>query len=286
VTAAPAPPGPCPYHAQVTKPAAPALAGAPASNKGDLLSRVSIGRISEVIVEQVRLLIRQGQLAAGDRLPSERELCERFGVSRVTVREALRVLEANGLVEIRVGARGGAFVTVPSSRRVGEGISDLITLASLTGTEVTEARMVFELGIVPLVCQRATQEDIADLYEICDRSAAALQDDEYPLTLSAEWHTRYARAAHNRAVLMLVESLHGPMLMSLESARAIAPMHGRRGVDEHRAVVDAIAVGDEATATRVMDKHLRRTAKRLAGPAPVPAQDAAAGPASAALGAG
>ena len=234
------------------------------AGKGDLLTRVSIGRISEVIVEQVRLLIRQGQLAAGDRLPSERELCERFGVSRVTVREALRVLEANGLVEIRVGARGGAFVTAPSSRLVGEGISDLITLASLTAVEVTESRMVFELGIVPLVCERATKADIDALYEICDRSAAALEGDDYPLELSAEWHTRYAQAAHNRAVAMLVESLHGPLIMSLERARQAAPLHGRRGVEEHRALVDAIAKKSVRKASELMSTHLNRTAERLA----------------------
>lgn len=232
--------------------------------KGDLLTRVSIGRISEVIVEQVRVLIRQGQLSAGDRLPSERELCERFGVSRVTVREALRVLEANGLIEIRVGARGGAFVTAPSSRLVGEGISDLITLATLTAMEVTEARMVFELGIVPLVCERATKDDIAALYEICDRSSAALEDDEYPLELSAEWHTRYAQSAHNRAGAMLVESLHGPLIMSLERAREAAPLHGRRGVEEHRALVDAIAKRSVRRATELMSIHLARTADRLA----------------------
>ena len=233
------------------------------AGKGDLLTRVSIGRISEVIVDQVRLLIRQGQLAAGDRLPSERELCERFGVSRVTVREALRVLEANGLVEIRVGARGGAFVTAPSSRLVGEGISDLITLSSLTAVEVTESRMVFELGIVPLVCDRATKADIDALHEICDRSAAALEGDEYPLELSAEWHTRYAQAAHNRAVAMLVESLHGPLLMSLERARQAAPLHGRRGVEEHRALVNAIAKKNVQKATELMSTHLNRTAERL-----------------------
>ena len=234
------------------------------SGKGNLLTPVAMGRISEVIVDQIRLLIRQGQLSAGDRLPSERELCERFGVSRVTVREALRVLEANGLVEIRVGARGGAFVTAPSSRLVGEGISDLITLASLTAVEVTEARFVFERGIVPLVCERATQDDIAALYEICDRSSAALEGDEYPLELSAEWHTRYAQSAHNRAVAMLVESLHGPLLRSLERAREAVPAHGRGGVDEHRALVDAIAARDVERASDLMSTHLERTAQRLA----------------------
>jgi DNA-binding FadR family transcriptional regulator len=254
------------YDARVTTPenASPAASTLVGGGKGDLLSRVSIGRISEVIVEQVRLLIRQGQLQAGDRLPSERELCERFGVSRVTVREALRVLEANGLVEIRVGARGGAFVTAPSSRLVGEGIADLISLATLTAGEVTEARQVFELGIVGLVCERATEEDIAALYEICDRSSAALEGDDYPLELSAEWHSRYAQSAHNRAVAMLVASLHGPLLMSLEKAREAAPLHGRRGVEEHRSLVDAIAARDTERAKTLMSEHLHRTAERIA----------------------
>ncbi|MDK3255400.1 FadR/GntR family transcriptional regulator [Blastococcus capsensis] len=237
--------------------------GSSAADKGDLLSRVSVGRISEVIVDQIRVLIRQGQLTAGDRLPSERELCERFGVSRVTVREALRVLEANGLVEIRVGARGGAFVTAPSSRLVGAGIADLISLATLTAVEVTEARMVFELGVVALVCERATAEDIAALREICDRSSAALEGDEYPLELSAEWHTRFAVATHNRAVAMLVESLHDPLVHSLERAREAAPLHGRQGVEEHRALVDAIADRDIEAATTLMRTHLMRTAERV-----------------------
>jgi GntR family transcriptional repressor for pyruvate dehydrogenase complex len=239
--------------------------GGTAPNKGDLLSRVSVGRISEVIVDQIRLLIRSGQLTAGDRLPSERELCERFGVSRVTVREALRVLEANGLVDIRVGARGGAFVTAPSSRMVGEGIADLISLSSLSALEVTEARMIFELGLVPLACERATEEDIAALYEICDRSSAALESDDYPLTLSAEWHSRFARCAHNRAIALLAESLHDPMIRSLQEARSTAPTHGRRGVEEHRALVDALAERNVERATELMRVHLTRTASRVSG---------------------
>src|SRR5512133_3526863 len=73
----------------------------------DLYKAVSSNRMSEAIVEQIRGLIRSEQLRPGDRLPSERDLGERMGVSRVTIREAMRVLEAGGLIEIRVGARGG-----------------------------------------------------------------------------------------------------------------------------------------------------------------------------------
>jgi DNA-binding FadR family transcriptional regulator len=234
------------------------------SPDSDLFSPVSLGRVSQVIVDQVRVLMHEGRLKPGDRLPSERDLCERFGVSRVTVREALRVLEASGLVEIRVGARGGAFVTTPSSARVGEGLADLLKLSPLTASEVTEARMVFELGIVPIVVERATADDIAALKEICARQQAALKDDSYSMTLSAEFHVRIAACTHNAAIEMLVQSFHGPLLMSLREAQIAAPLMGHRGNKEHRGIVEAIERRDVSAASTIMRVHLQRTANRVA----------------------
>src|ERR1700753_1104716 len=176
----------------------------PAPAEPGLFSKASVGRISEIIVEQIRLLMRQGQLRPGDRLPPERDLCERFGVSRVTVREALRMLESSGLVEIRVGARGGAFVTAPSSDRVGEGLTDLLSLSVITTTDITEIRMVLETGIVPLVCERDTEEDLAGRDAICQQAEAALAAGESPVDLSMEFHLRVAQATHNPAIAMRV----------------------------------------------------------------------------------
>jgi GntR family transcriptional repressor for pyruvate dehydrogenase complex len=230
----------------------------------EMFSPVSLGRVSQVIVDQIRVLIHEGKLKPGDRLPSERELCSKFGVSRVTVREALRVLEAGGLVDIRVGAHGGAFVTTPSNTRLGEGLADLLRLSPLTAAEVTEARMVFELGIVGMVVERATKEDIAALREICARQKAAIKDDSYSMSLSAEFHTRVAACTHNAAIEMLVESFHGPLLMSLKEAKIRAPLMGRKGVTEHVRFVDAVEDGNEHIATDLMRAHLQRTADRVA----------------------
>src|SRR6266702_1853817 len=184
-----------------------------------LFNRINPGRISGIIVDQIRLLMRQGQLQPGDRLPAEREPCEHFGVSRVTVREALRVLEANGLVEIRVGARGGAFVRSPSKERVGEGILDYLTMSSVTSGNVTELRMVLELGIIPLVCERAIE--------------------------------------------LLLPSLQGPLLKSLEEAQQVAPEMGRRGTQEHLAFVEAVRDRKVDEAVEIMRDHLERTAARV-----------------------
>ncbi|MER6975551.1 FadR/GntR family transcriptional regulator [Streptomyces carpinensis] len=228
-----------------------------------MFSRVNVDRVSQAIVDQIKLLIRDGRLQPGDRLPSERELRERFGVSRVTVREALRVLEASGLVTVRVGAHGGAFLTTPSPERLGEGLADLLSLAPLTAANVTEARMIVELGILPLVVDRATEEDVAALLEMVEEGAQALREDRYEMGMSAAFHIRVAACTHNPAIEMLVQSFHGPMLMSLEQARAAAPLMGRRGTDEHRKLAQAIAKRDLEAATSVMRTHINRTARRV-----------------------
>ena len=234
-----------------------------AANDADLFSAVTVGRVSEVIVEQIRQLIRQGRLRAGDRLPSERDLCERFGVSRVTVREALRVLEAGGLIDVRVGARGGAFVTSPSRDRLGAGLADLLQLSALTAAEVTEARMVFELGIVSLVVERATEEDLAALEELCQQQLAALEQGNYTMEMSAHFHVRVAACTHNAAIEMLVQSFHGPLLMSLKEAQMAEPLMGHRGAQEHLDFVTALRQRDVSGARDIMRTHVERTASRV-----------------------
>lgn len=242
----------------------PGTAGGTAPENAALFSAVSVGRVSQVIVDQIRTLIRQGRLNPGDRLPSERHLCERFGVSRVTVREALRVLEAGGLIEVRVGARGGAFVSQPTRAQLGEGFANLLQLSPLTAAEVTEARMVFELGIVPLVVERATEEDLQALERLCEEQQQALAANRYTMEMSAEFHVRVAACTHNAAVEMFVESFHGPLLMSLKEAQTAAPLMGHRGTKEHREFVQAVRRRDVAAAEQIMRTHVERTASRVA----------------------
>src|ERR671922_3012505 len=130
---------------------------------------VAVTRASSAIADQVRTAIVSGKLKQGERLPPERELAERFAVSRVTVRDALRALEAMGLVEIRVGARGGAFVTVPSGSVMGQTMSDMLMMQALSPEDIVEARLVVELGTVTLACARATDDDLAALRDLADR---------------------------------------------------------------------------------------------------------------------
>jgi DNA-binding GntR family transcriptional regulator len=119
---------------------------------------------------------------------------------------------------------------------------------------------VVELGVIPLVCERATAEELDELLALCDQAEAAREAGTYTVTMSFDFHLRVAAAAHNPAIVMLMRSFRGPVLMSLREAHH----EGRQGVDEHRAFVDAVRARDAARAQRIMSDHLERTAQRVA----------------------
>jgi DNA-binding FadR family transcriptional regulator len=224
---------------------------------GAMFAPVAVARASSAIAEQIRGAMVSGRLKAGDRLSPERELAEQFGVSRVTVRDALRSLEAMGLIEVKVGARGGAFVTAPNGSKVAQTMSDMMLMAATTPEDIVEARLIVELGTVSLACARATDDDLAALRELSDRAEAALAAGTYTRDLSWDFHALLARAAHNGAVDGLTQSFRSSLSMH--------PMRVREGnrayertVAEHRAILDALVRRDGTSARREMAEHLLR----------------------------
>lgn len=228
------------------------------SSVSSFLTPVHGGRMSGEIVGQVIELIRSGRIEPGDRLPPERELATTFGVSRVTVRDALRVLEVMGLVDIRVGSAGGAYVTMPSTTVIGEGLANLLMMRSFEPEQIAEARLVLELGVLDLVASRITEDDITELRELCAISRAKLEAGEYDTAQSLQFHSRLAHAAHNPAIGMLSESFSGPLSMAAVRAKDVRPDGHRRTVEEHEGIVEALASGDHAGARRILVTHLLR----------------------------
>jgi GntR family transcriptional regulator, transcriptional repressor for pyruvate dehydrogenase complex len=222
-----------------------------------IFAPVSVARASSAIAEQIRTAILTGRLKAGDRLSPERELAEQFGVSRVTVRDALRSLEAMGLIQVKVGARGGAFVTAPTGSKVAQTMSDMIVMSATTPEDIVEARLIVELGTVTLACARATDEDLAQLRELCERGREALAAGNYSRELSWDFHARLAQAAHNGAV--------GGLTQSFRSSLSMHPLRVREGpraheltVEEHMRIVEALERRDGGAARREMADHLLR----------------------------
>jgi GntR family transcriptional repressor for pyruvate dehydrogenase complex len=222
-----------------------------------MFAPVSVARASSAIADQIRAAIIGGQLKEGERLPPERTLAEQFEVSRVTVRDALRALEAMGLIRVRVGARGGAFVTAPTGSVIGQTMSDMMMMSAVTPEDVVEARLIVELGTVTMACVRATDEDLALLRELCERGRRALANRTYTRELSWDFHALLAKAVHNAAVDGLTQSFRSSLSMH--------PIRTREGtkafeltMDEHLRILDALERRDGGAARTAMAQHLLR----------------------------
>jgi GntR family transcriptional regulator, transcriptional repressor for pyruvate dehydrogenase complex len=222
-----------------------------------IFAPIETSRASSAIADQIRTAIVTGRLREGERLAPERELAEQFGVSRVTVRDALRALEAMGLIKVRVGARGGAFVTVPTGSIVAQTMSDMMLMTAITPDDIAEARLIVELGTVTLACARATDEDLARLRDLCERGRAELTAGTYTRELSWDFHALLAIAAHNHAVAGLTQSFRSSLSMHPFRAREGAKAHAK-SVDEHLRIVDALERRDAAAAREEMAGHLLR----------------------------
>src|SRR6267142_6462523 len=123
-------------------------------------------RVSETIVRRIKDQISKGRLVAGHKLPAEREMARQFKTSRVSVREAYRSLEEIGLLRIRRGADGGAFIAKVDHEPVLRSLALVLGLAKTSHKELTEARLLIEPPIARLAARRARKEDVAQLEHV------------------------------------------------------------------------------------------------------------------------
>src|ERR671926_1375446 len=140
---------------------------AAADSSDVVLEPVKRSRIYEHIVDQIRALIREGRWTPGDQIPPERELAERFRVSRTSVREALRALEMQGVIESRQG--GGTFVRTADTEALVPPLAAAILRGQRELAEVLEVRELIEPGIARLAATRATPEHVSELEQILER---------------------------------------------------------------------------------------------------------------------
>lgn len=219
--------------------------------------KVQVGRASEDIIRQVEQAIFTGQLSPGDRLLSERELCDQFGVSRVTIRDALRVLEAHGLVLIKVGAGGGAFIREPNFDRLSDSLGSMLRFKKATLLELTEARLVIETATAELAAQRATPGDLERLRLAVSAARSALDaGDLYYMPHSVEFHSALAEAAKNSVLYLTVASFRQLFFNVLEQLLPTQDM-AETAAHDHWAIYQAVAARDGALARQLMADHLR-----------------------------
>lgn len=166
-------------------------------------------RAFEDICERVRRQIAAGELKAGDKLPAEREMAERFGVGRNAVREALRSLEMAGIVRLQKGRSGGAFIRPVNPSRVTHAMRDLIDYGSIGWADLTEARTLVLDTVVRLACERADDADFDALERNVDETDELTRAGHYAARteVSYDFYQLLAAATRNNALVMLVTSM-------------------------------------------------------------------------------
>ncbi|PDT14164.1 GntR family transcriptional regulator [Rhizobium sp. J15] len=225
-----------------------------------MFSPVESRRLYRQVADQIRSMISVGELVVGQKLPAERELAEQLSVSRPTVREALIVLEVEGLVNIRMGS--GIYVVRRHAVSMAASESEPVE----GPFELLQARAIIECAIAEEAAGRARPEDIAVLDEALMRMSGGVNDAGTVLAADRAFHTGIAAIVGNATLIRVTGEMFDmrmtPYFEKLAS-HFEGPTTWRSAVDEHRAIRDAIASGDAAGAKAAMRAHLTLSQKRF-----------------------
>ncbi|MCZ6481543.1 MAG: FadR/GntR family transcriptional regulator [Candidatus Methylomirabilales bacterium] len=209
-------------------------------------------RVYEDIVTQLKELIAEGKVKPGDQLPSERELSERFQVSRASVREAIRSLESMGWIQTRQGE--GTYIA-SSVETLLASIAFTIQHQSNPLLQVFEARKILEPAIAALAAERATAEEVGGLEAILNEQAQQVTEGETGVEADTRFHSTLADAAKNEVLLRLndaiIDRLHETRERSLQTEGRPA-----RSLAGHQEILRAIQSKDPAKAREAMLNHL------------------------------
>lgn len=219
-------------------------------------------RTFELIADVLKDRIFAGQYRPGDRLPPEREMAEMLKVGRPAVREAYRALELIGIVEVRKGKDGGAFIREPDHRSVTRSLTDLVRLRHVSLADLTEARLMMEKNVAELAVERVAADDLVELNAWIDRAIAKLDAGLSAAEENIGFHLRLAEISGNPVLVMVLSSimdLLAVVLRALGSNRA----HSREVAEDHHAIVAALKTRDLGRLWPVMDRHIRSSNERL-----------------------
>lgn len=212
-------------------------------------------RVSEEVFRQLYAMINGGTFKPGDQLPSERELSERFEVSRTSVREALRTLETMGMIHSSVGVGGGNFVREVTIETIIGPFADFIHRSGQPLLEMMEFRIILETEIARLAAERRTAEDLQEIQKSIDDMQYEIDEGEIGLTGDNEFHEAVAKATHNQVFVHML-SLAKTLLVKTREASLSVKGVPKMGLGHHRQILSAIEAGMPDEAAQAMKTHL------------------------------
>ena len=217
-------------------------------------------KVSDNIIAQIRDSILSGRLKPGDRLASEKELIVQFGVSKATMREALRVLEVMGLVEIRKGTAGGAFVAEVDMKTTINSIINFIHFKPISVKEITMLRYFIEPPVARIACINRTDNDIEHLRNITGEVVSS-----GPVEVSREigFHRYLARMTGNTLLILVIDFVDN-LLRNIKTTLDLGPDFYQNVRTAHEVILECLIQKDSTAAGIAMANDLLQVGRHMA----------------------
>lgn len=219
-------------------------------------------KVFQDVVAQIQEAILDGRLKTGDTLPSERQLKEMFNISRGTLREALRVLEQKGLIEIKLGVGGGSVVKDLNADQVSEGLALLIRSQKVSLNHLAEFREDVEGIVAAHAAKRRSKEDILQLYKLVEAARKCVeggtsQRDAF-IKIDKQIHMTLARVAENPIYISVLHSVHDNIHRYYDQFLAMDEPELQENYQDLRDLVAAVEKGQPDNARQLARSHVQR----------------------------
>jgi GntR family transcriptional regulator, transcriptional repressor for pyruvate dehydrogenase complex len=216
-------------------------------------------KISDQIIHQIRDAILSGKLKPGERLASEKELADQFTVSKATMREAMRVLEVMGLIEIRKGISGGIFIAEVDMRTTLYSIINFLHFQTISINEITMLRYLIEPVVARIAASKITEKDIQILKEIVKGGGAEAENE---VSKEIGFHRYLARMTGNTLLILIVDFVDN-LLEAIKSKAKLGPAFYRDVRKSHQQILDCLIKKDSLGAALAMIRDLLEVDRHL-----------------------
>lgn len=220
------------------------------------IERVSVPKASDILAEQLRDMILNGAIANGASLPPEREIVENSGLSRSSVRDALRVLEVEGLITTRPGRAGGSTARLPGRESVARPMELFVKSHEMKVESLLDCRLAVEPFLAARAAMNRTEKELKEIQMLHEKFLATRDNIGEYKRFNLEWHLAIARASHNELLIALMEAIANPILDAAGYQQVTTAKIREAAKLAHTAILEAIVDQDADLAYQRMGKHL------------------------------
>jgi GntR family transcriptional regulator, transcriptional repressor for pyruvate dehydrogenase complex len=226
------------------------------SGRSVMLEPIRVPKASDILADRLRSLILSAEIPEGEMLPTERELVQDSGLSRSSVREALRTLEVEGLIATRPGRAGGSTVKLPGSGSVARSIELFVKTHGIRLQALLDCRLAVEPFLAGRAAENRTEDDLESIRELHAQFVQSTHDVPAYKRLNLDWHLAVARASGNEVLIVLMEAISEPVYDAADYKEVTTKRIREETVKAHAAIVEAIEQRDAGAAAHRMQRHL------------------------------